>query len=250
MPGTNQPTPLPTALEGFRWMRKVAPIFNRPTVSRKKARNWKNSGHTGNGHCAYRLLACKGVEGIEWGVENVEGLSDGDREFLAVLGAGSTIAAAARTLGYSPHWGKWKSRSLRRRFGVETIWEAVAMAEDDGTGVSRADFEKLFGAFTKLSEAVDEMAKRPGEPAAQQAVTERQLDVKDHAKALGLSLDDVEKLKGEKRYEEFRSMQERLDAERAAADDEIEDDDDAGNGTGKGLGDVIRDGLGGIRKPS
>ena len=63
MPGTNQPSPLPTELEGFLWMSQVAPIFNSPTVSRKNAMNWKNSGHTLQPMLYARIVLRKGEKG-------------------------------------------------------------------------------------------------------------------------------------------------------------------------------------------
>lgn len=174
----------------------------------------------------------------------VERLSEIDLDLLASLREGGTIAGYARDHHYSPHWPKWKSRSLRQRFGVTTIEEVLLMSDDD-QGVSRGDFDKLFGAFTKLSDTVEELAKRPNDPAAQQQVRDRELDVKDHAKALGLSLEDVEKLKDEKEFGKFKAMQDRLDKERLEAEAE-EDEDDSANGGGKTLGEKVRDGLGGI----
>jgi hypothetical protein len=60
-------------------------------------------------------------------------------------------------------------------------------------GVSRADFEKLTGLVSRLGDSLEELAKRPGDSGRQEQVAQRELDVKDHAKALGLSLEDVEK---------------------------------------------------------
>jgi hypothetical protein len=175
----------------------------------------------------------------------MDALTPVDLDLLESLLAGGTIAGYARAHDYSRDWGKWKSREIRRKLGVDTIEEALAaMRDDDDDGVSRADFDKLTGMVGKLGEALEELTKRPGDAGAQQNVRERELDVKDHAKALGLSLEDVEKLKGEKEYERFKAMQDRLDAERAAEDDD--EDDENGNGAG-GLGQQIRDGLGGIR---
>ncbi len=178
------------------------------------------------------------------GVENVEVFSDGDREFLAALAGGATVAGASHQLGYSSHWGKWKSRSLRRRLGVETIWEAVAMAEDD-TGVSRADFDKLTGLVSKLGESIDDLARRPTDQGRQE-VKERELSVKELAEKLGLTPDDVERVKGEKEYERFKAMQQRLADESA---EEVDPEEEPENG---GVGQRILDGLGGIRnvKPS
>lgn len=171
-------------------------------------------------------------------------LSDVDRDFLAALRDGETIAGYARSHSYSKHWAKWQSRKLRRRFGVQTIGEAVLMGSDEN-GVSRADFDKLFGAFTKLSDAVEDLAKRPDEPAAKEQVRERELSVKELAEKLGLSLEDVERVKGEKEYERWKTFEERRTKE-------LEDEEGSGeeveeNGAGKGIGEVIRDGLGGIR---
>lgn len=126
------------------------------------------------------------------------------------------------------------------------------MSEGLTEQVSRTDFDKLTGLVSSLADAVENLAKaQPSEqPAARAEVRERQLDVKDHAKALGLSLDDVKRLQDEKEYDKFRTMQERLDKERAEADaatnGELDDEDT------RGVGQKLVDGLGGIRnvKPS
>ena len=178
-------------------------------------------------------------------------LSERDRDFLAALAAGETINDYARRNNFSLAWGSWKSREVRRKLGVATIREAVRMSEQEKEGVSRSDFDKLTGLVAKLGDAIEDLAKRPNEPAAQQQVRERELDVKDHAKALGLTLDDVERLKGEKEYERFKAMQERLERER---DEELDDDDGGGDGNGAGKGGIgqVLDGLGGlsgVRKP-
>lgn len=171
-------------------------------------------------------------------------LNDSERSFLGAVREGESAAAYARRNNYSPDWAKWMSKQIREKLDVHTLREAVTMAEEN-EGVSRGDFDKLFGAFTKLSDTVEELAKRPNDPAAQQQVRDHELDVKDHAKALGLSLDDVEKLKDEKEFGKFKAMQDRLDKERLEAEAE-EDEDDSANGGGKTLGEKVRDGLGGI----
>lgn len=158
---------------------------------------------------------------------------------LESLVAGGTIAGYTREHGYSKPWGKWKSREIRRKLGVQTIEEAIAAMGVDDDGVSKADFDKLTGLVGKLGDAVEELTKRPNDANQQQQVRERELDVKDHAKALGLSLEDIERVKGEKEYANFKKMQDRLDAERE------EEEGEGGNGAGS-LGDRIRDGLGGI----
>lgn len=179
-------------------------------------------------------------------------LSERDLDLLDHLAAGGTVAGYAREHHFSKHWAKWTSRNIRQKLGVGTLEEAVTVSETEREAVSRSDFDKLTGLVAKLGDAIEDLAKRPNEPAAQQQVRERELDVKDHAKALGLTLDDVERLKGEKEYERFKAMQERLERER---DEELDDDDDGGdggNGAGKGgIGQVL-DGLGGlsgVRKP-
>lgn len=179
----------------------------------------------------------------------MDDLSDIEQAFLAHVGAGGTFQGFAAENGYSSAWAKWKSREIRRKLGVSTIGEAVAkMAEENGTGegVSRADFDKLTGLVSGLHDAIDELARaKPSEqPAAREQVQERQLSLKDHAAALGISIDDVKKLLEEKDYERFKANQERLERERAAEDEEDDDGEDEG---GRGIGGVIRDGLGGIR---
>lgn len=172
-------------------------------------------------------------------------LNESDLLFLGALRDGQPAAAYAREHGYSNAWAKWKSKEVRRKLGVPTIREAIAMSTGENeTGVSRADFEKLTSLVGSLGESIDELTKRPADQGAQQQVRERELDVKDHARALGLSLDDVQKLKDEKDYDRFRKMQERLDTERAAALEDDDDDDDGGDE--RSAGQKIMDGLGGV----
>lgn len=174
---------------------------------------------------------------------HLDGLTDAENAYLDGLRSGETSNGYARRLGYSESWGKQKSRRIKRKLGVETIGEAVAMSEA-ASEVTKADFDKLTGLVSRLGEAVEELAKRPSDQAQQQVVRERELDVKDHAKALGISLDDVQRLKEEKDYDRFKAMQARLDKEReeeAAAAGEGDD-----NGDTRGLGERILDGLGGV----
>ena len=168
-------------------------------------------------------------------------LSPVDLDLLDSLISGGTIAGYGREHGYGRDWGKWKSREIRRKLGVATIEEAVAKMSSTDDGPSKADFDKLTGLVGKLGDAVDELVKRPNDPGQQQQVRERELDVKDHAKALGLSLEDVEKIRGEKEYEKWLAFEKRRIEEEEA--------EEGGNGSagGKSLGDTIRDGLGGIR---
>lgn len=175
------------------------------------------------------------------------GLSERDRDFLAALADGETQAAYARRNSFGSDWARWKSREVRHKLGVDTIEEAIEAMGDDDQSVSKSDFDKLTGLVTRLGESLEEFARaRPHEqPAAREQVQQRELDVKDHAKALGLSVEDIEKLKGEKEFARFREMQDRLDAERAEEGDDGVDDADA-NGAGKTLGEKVRDGLGGI----
>jgi hypothetical protein len=174
-------------------------------------------------------------------------LSEADHEFLAALRGGLTANAYARRVGYSTAWAKKKSRKVRDHYQVATIEEALEMSEREQETVNRADFDRLMGAVGKLGDAVDELKNSRGteRPAAEERVRERELDVKDHAKALGLSLDEVEKLKEEKDYQRFKKMQDRLELERADELEAVEGEQDE-NGGG-GLGEKIRDGLGGIR---
>lgn len=172
-------------------------------------------------------------------------LSDRDLDLLDHLAAGGSVAGYAREHHFSTHWAKWTSRNIRHKLGVDTLEEAVAVSETEREAVSRADFDKLTGLVTKLGDAIEDLAKAG--PArreeARETVRERELDVKDHAKALGLTLEDVERLKGEKEYERFKAMQDRLEREREEEEGGEEGEE---NGAGKGgLGQVL-DGLGGL----
>lgn len=170
-------------------------------------------------------------------------LDDSDRAFLAALAAGETARDYAARQHYGPDWAKWKSRRIRRILGVDTIREAIRMSESEA--VSRGEFDTLVSLINRLGESMEKLAERPNDTGQQQVVARRELDVKDHAKALGLTVEDVEKLKGEKEYARFRAMQERLDAERAAAEEEEGGEEEDGEGEQSGLGKVL-DGLGGI----
>jgi hypothetical protein len=173
----------------------------------------------------------------------VDGLTTAETDFLDALRRGETGNGYARRLSYSESWAKQKSRRIKQKLGVSTIGEAIAMSstESENGGVSRSDFEKLTGLIGKLASSIEDLVERPDSNAAQQNVVQRELDVKDHAKALGLSVDDVSKLLEEKDYERFRKMQDRLDAERAATDESGGDDDDDDEQSGG-----VLDGLGGI----
>lgn len=175
-------------------------------------------------------------------------LSDQEKDLLASVAAGGTLAGYSRDHDYSVAWGKWKGREIRRKLGVATLEEAIRVSQGEPEpGVSRADFDRLSGLVEKLGDSLEELAQaRPAEqPAARAEVRERELSLKDHAKALGLSLADVELLKEERDYERFRAMQERLEAERA--EEAAEAAASGGNDEGKGAGQRILDGLGGIR---
>lgn len=177
-------------------------------------------------------------------------LRNRDRDYLAYLRDGGTGADYARQHGFSRHWAKWKSRSLRERLGVATLEEAIQLMDDDEAGVSRADFDRLTQLVDGLGDAVEALTRAAPEDrnGARHEVQQRQLSLKDHAKALGLSLADVEKLQEERDYGRFKKWTDRLAAEKAAAleaegDDDDEDDDDGDDGVGR----RILDGLGGIR---
>ena len=174
-------------------------------------------------------------------------LSDQEKDLLAAVAAGGTLAGYAREHDYSVAWGKWKGREIRRKLGVSTLEEAIRVSQGEPESVSRADFDKLSGLVERLSDSLEELASaRPAEKAEARAeVRERELTLKDHAKALGLSLADVELLKEERDYEKFRAMQERLERERA--EEEQEEEEPPTNGEPKGAGQRILDGLGGIR---
>lgn len=168
-------------------------------------------------------------------------LNESDRAFLGALRDGQAAAEYARTHGYSTAWAKWKSKQIRAKLGVQTIGEAVTMSSTENeNGVSRADFEKLTGLVGKLASSIEDLIERPSDQGAQQQVVQRELDVKDHAKALGLSVEDVTKLLEEKDYEKFRRNADRLEAERVAAETEEEETEEAEEGTS------VLDGLGGI----
>ena len=166
-------------------------------------------------------------------IEVVASLSGSDLQFLAELRGGISAREYARRHSYSYAWAEWKSKEIRRKLGVHTLGEAIQMSEGASEGVGKADFARLESLVGKLGDALEDLirAKPADQPAAQQQVAQRELDAKDHAKALGLDMKDVEAMLGEKDYARFKANQDRLDKERAEAE---------------GDGEPQRDGLGGI----
>ena len=165
-------------------------------------------------------------------------LSESEREFLDLLRSGLTVAGAAERMHYSSHWGKWKARQLREKLGVETIRKVRLMADGDGLepGITRAEFTKLQEAIAATNRAIEGLAESvsSGERKnGESVVQERVYTEKEHAKALGISLEDLGKLREEQDYSRFRAMQERLERERQEAEEEENEPQ--------------RDGLGGIR---
>ncbi len=160
-------------------------------------------------------------------------LNASEMEFLQAVGNGEGQAAYARRNNYSRAWAKWMSRKIRAKLGATTLGEALAMSETASEGVSKSDFDKLVGLVTSLGDAVEGLAraKPADQPAAQQQVQQRELDVKDHAKALGLSMDDVTRIQEEKEYEKYKKME-------ARRVKELEDE--------QGETEPQRDGLGGV----
>lgn len=167
------------------------------------------------------------------------GLTDAETSFLDALRRGESGNGYARRLDYSESWAKQKSRRIKSKLGVQTIREALEMTDDV---VKRGEFDTLVSLINRLGKSLEDLAERPNDNGQREVVAQRELDVKDHAKALGLSLEDVEKIKGEKAYSSFKAMQERLDAERAAELEDGEEDGEEETSAGR----KILDGLGGI----
>lgn len=174
----------------------------------------------------------------------IDGLTVRERQFLSAVGGGQSAAAFAHEQGFSQDWAKWMSRKIRSKLGVETIQEAIRLSDD---GVSRADFDALKKLLEGTNEAVAALAAaapHEREDAKKEVVT-REMDEREMAKRLGITVDDLTKIRDENDFKKFKGMQERLDAERAAeaaADEEETDDEDE-----EKSGGIIRDGLGGIR---
>lgn len=176
-------------------------------------------------------------------------LSELELSLLAALRRGIPVREFARMHNYSHDWAKWKSREIRRKLGVQTLREAMEMTDGDA-GISRADFDKLAGVVQATQDAIADLAKAvtPGQRSdAQAQVQARELDEKEMAKRLGVSLDDVRKIREENDYQAFRKHQERLDKERAdAAAAAAANENSEGDGKGDGDGGRLVDGLGGI----
>ncbi len=126
----------------------------------------------------------------------LDSLSESDLAVLDALRHGETANGYARRISYSVWWAKKKSRQVRAKLGVASIEEALAVSEGLGEGITRAEFDGLQRTMGQLADALEQLqrAKPADQPAAQAQVRERELDVKDHAKALGISVDDVRKL--------------------------------------------------------
>jgi len=176
-------------------------------------------------------------------------LSESDLAFLDALRGGESAPAYAARIHYSKDWAKWKSRQIRDKLGVATIKEAIRLADE--AGVTRAEFDGLMKAVAQTNEAIAKLAEAasPSEKEhAQAQVQARELDEKEMAKRLGISLDDVKKIRDENDFAKFKAHQERLEKERAEADAAAAA---AGNGDGGEEGDgedggSVLDGLGGV----
>ena len=115
--------------------------------------------------------------------------------------------------------------------------------------VGRGEFDALKALIESTNQAVGKLAEAvtPQEKEeAKQAVVEREMDERTMAKRLGISLEDVQRVRDENEYGKFKKMQDRLDKERADAAAEVEDEDETTD-NGKTIGEKVRDGLGGIR---
>ncbi len=173
-------------------------------------------------------------------------LTQDESEFLAAIRDGETAKDFARRHNYSEKWAEWTSGKIRSKLGVRTMREAITLSDE----VSKADFDALTKLVQSTNEALSDLAKAvtPTEQASAVAqVRERELDEKELAKRLGISLEDVNKIRDENEYAKYKGMQKRLEDEKAAAaaaDDDAGDDDDADADEKKG---GILDGLGGIR---
>jgi len=112
-------------------------------------------------------------------------------------------------------------------------------------GITRAEFEGVQKALKDVADAIEELrnAKPADVPAAQAQVQARELTLKDHARALGLTVEEVTTMQEEKEYERFKARQARLDKEKAdaaaAANPEPEPQ--------PGVVQRVVDGLGGVR---
>ncbi len=159
-------------------------------------------------------------------------LNASEREFLQAVEAGESQAAYARRQHYSRDWAKWMSKKVRAKLGVTTLGEAIAMSE--GGDGSAAKLDKLTSLIEATNDAVAALAKAvtpQQQQQAQQQVVEREMDEKEMAKKLGLSLDDVAKVREEKDYQVWKKNEERRQKELAEEQGEVEPQ---------------RDGLGGI----
>ena len=176
------------------------------------------------------------------GTGSLEPLSEKDLAFLAALRNGESANGYARRSHYSIRWAKWKSAEVRRKLGVKTIGEAIAMSETAPEGVSKADFEALRQmidatnkAVMDLSEASTAREKEEGK----EEVRVREMDEREMAKKLGISLDDVSKIREEREYERYKKFEERRAAELAEEEGSEEER--------RSTFDQMRDGLGGIK---
>lgn len=174
-------------------------------------------------------------------------LTEADRAFLAARARGVPGTVFAREHGYSRHWPKWKSRQIRRRFGVATLEEAFRLSE-----ITREEFDSIRRGQEELRDAIRRLdtARTPeAQRDARADVRDARADLDTELRRRGLSEADLDKLQDEKEYEKFKARQARLDQEReeeaakkAEADAKAEEERLA-----KEAEEKKRDGLGGRR---
>lgn len=168
-------------------------------------------------------------------------LTERERQFLAALRTGISGNQYARDSHYSESWAKQMSKRIKAKLGVETIMEAILMSETAPEGVSKADFEALRKAIDATNKAVAELAEASTareKEEGKEEVRVREMDEKEMAKKLGISLDDVAHIREEREYERYKKFEERRQAELA----EEEDEEERRSGF-----DRMVDGLGGIK---
>jgi hypothetical protein len=157
-------------------------------------------------------------------------LDEIDRAFLAAIRGGESAQSYARRIGYSGKWAEWKSKEIRRKLGVTSMKEALAVSEL--TAEEIAEIRKL---KKELEEAKRDLAaaKTPGQRAsAREDVAEAKSDLDDELRRRGLTRADLDELQQKKEDDRIdariaaREEARRLEAEAADADDDEADDEE------------------------
>ena len=171
----------------------------------------------------------------------MESLTPSESAFLLGLWAGERLRECARRLGYSDHWAKWISRRVRKRLGVNTLEEALAVSDLAGFERRLSDLD------SKLSQLADAVLSAVT-PQAKESARD---DLASELKLRGLTLKDLDALREQRESERVNAAVEaalKRREEEAAAKAAVEEPVEEEPENGKTVVEKVRDGLGGSRK--